>query len=86
MIKYDSSTIQALAHQLSRRADFIVIFYGVIGLILGCIIGYGTFLVAGYKGDGGTIGAIIGFFIGNEIGLSKALLYKFQAQMLLDSS
>ncbi len=84
MVKYDSSIIQTLVHQLYSKANFIVIFDAVIGLILGSFIGYGTLAV--YRSAGGVglvIGAIIGLLIGNEIGLSKALLYKFQAQMLL---
>ncbi len=38
MVKYDSSVIQTVVDQLHSKANFIVIFYGVIGLILGSFI------------------------------------------------
>ncbi|WP_414530861.1 hypothetical protein [Nodularia chucula] len=84
MVKYDPSVIQAIVEQLYSKANSILISHRVIGVIVGCLIGSGG--AASIRGSaiiGLFIGGLIGYVIGNEMGLSKSLLYKFQAQMLL---
>jgi hypothetical protein len=83
MVEYDPSVIQAIVQQLYNKAKWTVIFNGIVGLIAGGTIGFSSFSINSAGGTGLILGSIFGFFIGNEIGLSKSLLYKFQAQTLL---
>lgn len=83
MVKYNPYDIHSVVQQLYFWANFVIVFYGLLGLIFGIFVGYGFIMIAGARDNIFEIGAIIGSIIGIEIGISKAITYKFKAQMLL---
>jgi uncharacterized protein YacL len=90
VVIYDPSVIQEVVSQLYNKASRILTTYRILGVIVGLIIGAGidaTLRAITYQGGMPLItmiiGGIVGYVFGNEMGLSKSLLYKFQGQMLL---
>lgn len=83
MVKYDPSETHSVVQQLYCWANFVIVFYGLLGLIVGFFVVYGVILIGVGRENIIEIGAIIGSIIGIEIGISKAINCKFKAQMLL---
>lgn len=85
MVEYDPSIIREVIQRLDSKAKGTVIFNALLGIFVGGAIGSltGFIVFRGSESLSILFSLVLGFCIGNEIGLSKSLAYKFQAQMLL---
>jgi hypothetical protein len=81
-VNFDSVVASSIAKKLNDRANFIVIFWVLIGLGVGALPGI---VLAFSDARGGWIILFLGAgaAIGNDIGQGKALEYRWQCHLLL---
>ncbi len=77
MVQYDPKVIQEFADQMYNKANIVIGFYTIVGILIGGVGGYAVSKVIAL------IGLLIGGAIGYFIGSGKAFSLKLQAQTAL---
>jgi hypothetical protein len=85
--RYDPKIVQKFADILYSRADFIVMMYVLIFLLIGAVFGAAVLGVLMNSIPFGVVGLILGALLGGAIGYSagqaKAFILRLQAQCAL---
>jgi len=77
-IQYNLDAVQTMVVRLNRRAIFVLVFWPLIGIVIGGIAGHE------YSGDlVAVIGGAVGGYFGYLFGSMRSLHYKVQAQTVL---
>jgi hypothetical protein len=81
-IKYDPEIIQLFADSLYSQAKKIMLYYGLLGTLLGLVVGYiaGGIQSPGDENTTAIIGAVVVGLAGLSRAQAKAFTLKLQAQ------
>lgn len=86
-IDYQPEIIKSFAERLYKKADSIEALYSLAGLLIGVVLFVGG--AGASRADGGVnlfmaiAGGILGVYIGKQIGISRAIQYRIEAQKAL---
>lgn len=87
LVNYQPKIIQSFAQKLYSKADSIEALYSIAGLLVGLFMFVGA--SGAGKSEGAVVlvmaisGAILGLYIGKQIGISRAIQYRIEAQKAL---
>ena len=77
-IPYDPDSVQKLVVRLNRRAIFVLLFWPLIGILIGGFAG------REFSGNlAAVIGAVVGGYFGYLFGSARSIYYKIQVQTML---